>query len=70
FQNHHSVSEYVYELENLYNLVGAVGKHDKVIKLWDGFTPKMCYELHRAKLNKEVSSWKQIVREAKLIEMA
>ncbi|KAJ3769927.1 hypothetical protein FB446DRAFT_705819 [Lentinula raphanica] len=70
YQNDRPVAEYVYELENLMNLVGAMGKRDKVIKLWDGFNKPMRYELHRAKLSKEVHTWKQIVSEAELIELA
>ncbi|KAK7461817.1 hypothetical protein VKT23_008248 [Stygiomarasmius scandens] len=70
YQNSRSVSDYVYELETLYNLVGATSKREKVIKLWDGFNAPMRRELHRAKLNKEVHSWNRIVQEAELIELA
>ncbi|KAJ3851616.1 hypothetical protein EV368DRAFT_65609 [Lentinula lateritia] len=47
-----------------------VCKHKHVIKLWDGFNPKMRYELHRTRLNKEVHTWEKIVHKAELIEMA
>ncbi|KAK1221914.1 hypothetical protein PQX77_015261 [Marasmius sp. AFHP31] len=70
FQNDRSVAEYVYELDNLYNLVGAFSKREKVIKLWDGFNSHIRRELHREKLNKEVHRWKRIVRAAEEIELA
>ncbi|KAJ3808538.1 hypothetical protein F5876DRAFT_67184 [Lentinula aff. lateritia] len=67
-QNGRTVSEYVYELENLMNHVGVLGKHEKVIKLWDGFSQGYRYELHRAKLSKEVHSWKHIFHSPKYWE--
>lgn len=44
------ISEYVYELETLYGLVGVTSKREHVIKLWDGFRREMQRELHRVKL--------------------
>lgn len=70
YQNNCSVSEYVYDLENLLALVGGIGKHKSVIRLWDGFNQRLQYELTHAKLNKEFHSWTKIVRKAVLIEMA
>ncbi|PBK62875.1 hypothetical protein ARMSODRAFT_839449, partial [Armillaria solidipes] len=60
YQNDRTVSEYVYELKTLYGLVGITSKRERVIKLWDGFRKEMQRELHRAKLNKEVHSWRRI----------
>jgi hypothetical protein len=31
-----SVTEYVYELEELFNLIGNVSQRDQVVKLWHG----------------------------------
>ena len=36
FQHEKSVSNYCYELEELYNMIGTVDERDKVIRLWDG----------------------------------
>ncbi|KAE9400303.1 hypothetical protein BT96DRAFT_772713, partial [Gymnopus androsaceus JB14] len=65
YQDDRSVSEY-----NLFTLVGGIGKHERVIRLWDGFNQNIHYELHHGKLNKEFHSWNEIVYKAELIEMA
>ncbi|KAJ3932488.1 MAG: hypothetical protein NXY57DRAFT_1072908 [Lentinula lateritia] len=70
YQNGRTVSEYVHELESIIDHVGIMSQHEKVLKLWDGLSPSMRYELKRARVSKEVHSWRHIVREAELIELA
>ncbi|KAJ3804935.1 hypothetical protein F5876DRAFT_70220 [Lentinula aff. lateritia] len=50
--------------------VGIMSQCEKVLKLWDGLSPSMQYELKRARVSKEVHSWCHIVHEAELIELA
>ncbi|KAJ3897166.1 hypothetical protein F5879DRAFT_928041, partial [Lentinula edodes] len=70
YQNGRTVSEYVHELESIMDHVGIMSQREKVLKLWDGLSPGMRYELKRARVSKEVHSWRRIVREAELIELA
>ncbi|KIK57612.1 hypothetical protein GYMLUDRAFT_172727, partial [Collybiopsis luxurians FD-317 M1] len=48
YQNNRSISEYVYELEQLYGMVRTTSKHERIIKLWDGFNCPMRRELYCA----------------------
>ncbi|KAJ3754114.1 hypothetical protein EV360DRAFT_52226, partial [Lentinula raphanica] len=70
YQNGRTVSEYVHELESIMDHVGILSKREKILKLWDGFSPDIRYELKRARISKEVHSWRRIVHEAELIELA
>ncbi|KAG6906280.1 hypothetical protein DXG01_014825 [Tephrocybe rancida] len=36
YQRDKSVTEYCYELEELYNMIGTVAEQEKVVKLWNG----------------------------------
>ncbi|KAL0060402.1 hypothetical protein AAF712_012817 [Marasmius tenuissimus] len=69
-QGSRSVSEYVYELETLYNLVGVTSKREKVIKLWDGLNEYLREKLVDNKYSKEVHKWNEIVKEAEWFEMS
>ncbi|KZT28189.1 hypothetical protein NEOLEDRAFT_1044004, partial [Neolentinus lepideus HHB14362 ss-1] len=60
FQNDRSVREYVFELTELYNMIGVDGERDKVVKLWDGLNKDIQAELWRNKLNPETSSWEEV----------
>ncbi|KAJ3846946.1 hypothetical protein EV368DRAFT_88303 [Lentinula lateritia] len=50
--------------------IGIMSQCEKVLKLWDGLSPGMRYELKRAWVSKEVHSWRRIVHKAELIELA
>jgi hypothetical protein len=63
YQNGRRVSEYIHELENLLYFVGEISEREKVVKLWDGLSSHIRYELQRSKLSKDVHSWKKIARE-------
>jgi hypothetical protein len=70
FQNEKSVSEYCYELEELYNMIGTIDVREKVIKLWFGLRGIIQKGLWRDGLNPEVSTWDQVKNTALIIEIA
>ncbi|KAF9470430.1 hypothetical protein BDN70DRAFT_821386, partial [Pholiota conissans] len=57
FQNDKSVSAYVHELEELFNLIGITNERDKVIKLWTGLDITIQQALWQDHYNPEISSW-------------
>jgi hypothetical protein len=70
FQNDKKVSAYVHELEELYNMIGAVDKREKVIKLWYGLRSSIQQGLWRDLLNPETSTWEEVVDHAAIIEIS
>ncbi|KAG7442144.1 uncharacterized protein BT62DRAFT_906595, partial [Guyanagaster necrorhizus] len=46
YQNDCTISEYIYELETLYGLVGVTSKCEHIIKLWNVFYREMQHELY------------------------
>ncbi|KAG5634082.1 hypothetical protein H0H81_003468, partial [Sphagnurus paluster] len=69
FQGEKSVSEFVYELEELYNLIGAVDERERVIKLWNGLRTVIQQGLWREGLNPEVSTWDEVRDVAQVVEI-
>ena len=39
YQNSKTVSEFIYELEEIINMIGLIDEREKVIRLWDGLRP-------------------------------
>ncbi|KAF8875585.1 hypothetical protein BD779DRAFT_1476020 [Infundibulicybe gibba] len=70
YQHEKSVSEYIHELEELYNTIGDVAERDRVIKLWKGLQIVIQQGLWRDGLNPEVSGWKEVAKMAERIEIA
>jgi hypothetical protein len=70
FQNDKKVSAYVHELEELYNMIGAVDEREKVIKLWYGLQTSIQQGLWRDRLNPETSTWEEVVDHASILEIA
>jgi len=70
FQNDKKVSAYIHELEELYNMIGAVDEREKVIKLWYGLRSSIQQGLWRDLLNPETSKWKEVVDHASILEIA
>jgi hypothetical protein len=70
FQNEKKVSAYVHELEELYNMIGAVNKREKVIKLWDGLRSSIQQGLWQDLFNPETSTWEEVVDHASILEIA
>ncbi|KAF9494590.1 hypothetical protein BDN71DRAFT_1393002, partial [Pleurotus eryngii] len=52
-----------------YNVIGSVSEQEKVVKLWNGFKPKIRANLYREKLNPNISSWNEAVERAELLEV-
>ena len=69
-QNDKSVTEYTHELQDLFNMIGDISPQDQVIKFWNGAKPAIQKELWRNKLNPELSSWRKVVSQAEIIEIA
>jgi len=69
-QNDKSVSEYTHELQDLFNMIGNIPKQEQVLKFWNSARPSIQKELWRNKLNLELSSWKKVVNQAEIIEIA
>ena len=69
-QNDKSVAEYTHELQDLFNMIGNIPKQDQVLKFWNSARPSIQKELWRNKLNLELSSWKRVVAQAEIIEIA
>lgn len=70
FQNDKTVSAYVHEIEEIFNLIGNITQRDKIIKLWDGLKPSIQQGLWKDHYNPETSSWDEVVDHAETIEMA
>jgi hypothetical protein len=65
-----SVIEFVYELEELFNLIGAISERDRVLKLWNGLRFDLQTALWRDGLHPEVSTWEEVVGQAETIEIS
>jgi len=69
FQNEKKVSTYVHELEELYNMIGTIDEHKKVIKLWYGLRSSIQQGLWRDQLNPETSTWEEVADHAAILEI-
>jgi Retrotransposon gag protein len=70
FQNTKTVSEFIYELEEIINMIGLIDEQEKVIRLWDGLRPIIQKGLWRDGYNPEVSTWEEIKHAAQVIEIS
>jgi len=70
FQNDKSVRDYVYELNEYWNMIGDVDKRDQMTRLWTGLNAELQRELWKKELNPEVSSFKEVQAAAEIIEIA
>ena len=69
-QNERSVAEYTHELQELFNMIGNIPAQDQVLKFWNGVRPAIQKELWKNHLNPEISSWRKVVAQAEIIEIA
>ena len=69
-KNEKSVAEYTHTLQDLFNMIGNVPKQEQVLKFWNSSRPSIQKELWRNKLNPELSSWRKVVVQAEIIEIA
>lgn len=65
-----SVSEYVFELQELFSMVGTMPDDMKVIKLWYSLNPKIQRAMWRDGLHPDSSTWDEVVAKAEIIEIA
>jgi hypothetical protein len=61
---------FVYELEELYNMIGSTAEWDKVLKLWYGLRTSIQQALWQDGFNPEISSWDEVVNGAEIIEIS
>ena len=69
-QNDKTVTEFVHELTELFNMIGDVSERDQVLKFWNGSRAVIQKGLWRDNLNPEVSSWSSVVAQAEIIEIS
>jgi hypothetical protein len=69
-QNESTVSEYVHELQELFNMIGDIPDRDKVLKFWNSSRAIIQKGLWRDNLNPEISTWDQVVSQAEIIEIS
>jgi len=70
YQGSKSVRDYLYELNEIWNMIGETDERAKVHKLWFGLRKEIQHDLWRDKLNPEISSLQTIIAGAEIIEIA
>lgn len=65
-----SVSEYIHELQELFNMVGDIPQRHKVIKLWYSLKSKIQKIMWKDGLHPDESTWEEVVAKAEMIEIA
>ena len=69
-QNQLTVSEYLHELKEMWNTIGEWNDRLKVDKFWKGLRKDFQCDLWKDKLNLEVSTLKEVVAVAEVIEIS
>jgi len=70
YQNEQKVRDYIYELNELWVMIGETDERTQVHKLWFGLRKEIQHDLWREKLNPEISSLKDVIAAAEIIEIA
>jgi hypothetical protein len=71
YQKHNQpVSEYVFELQELFSMVGAMPDEMKVIKLWYSLNTRTQKAMWRDGLHPDSSTWDEVVAKAEILEIA
>ncbi|EGO30593.1 hypothetical protein SERLADRAFT_454893, partial [Serpula lacrymans var. lacrymans S7.9] len=70
FQDNKSVQEYLYELTELWNIIGDVDERQRVIRFWTGLNAELQQGLWIKELNPEVSGFDEVQAAAELLEIA
>ena len=65
-----TVSEFVYELQGLFNMVGAMPPEMKVVKLWYSLRTGIQRKMWQDGLHPDTSTWDEVVAKAEVIEIA
>ena len=69
-QGSKTVTEFVFELEELADLIGDVSERERVTRLWYGLRPSLQSALWRDQLHPEMSSWEKVIDHALYIELS
>jgi hypothetical protein len=69
-KNNQTVSEYVFELQEMFSMVGAMSPEMKVIKLWYSMKARIQRAMWRDGLHPDSSTWDEVVAKAEMIEIA
>ena len=64
------MTEYAYELQKLFNMIGAIPDHKKVIVFWYSVKPVIQKGLWKDNLIPDMSTWEEVVTCAKIIQIA
>ena len=64
------VSEYIYELQEVFSMVGALTTELKVIKLWYSLKASIQWIMWKDRLHPDYFTWDRIVAKAEVIEIA
>ena len=67
---HQPVSEYIFELQELFSMVGAMPQEMKNLKLLYSLSPRIQKAMWRDGLHPDLSTWDKIVTKAEVIEIA
>jgi len=70
YQNDQGVQDFLYDLNELWNMIGETEEPTKVNKFWFGLWKAIQQDLWLEKLNPEVSRLKEVVSAAEIIEMS
>jgi len=70
YQGSRTVQDYLYELNEMWNMIGETDECTKVHKLWFGLRKEIQHDLWRDKLNPEISSLRVVIMSAEIIEIA
>jgi hypothetical protein len=65
-----TVSEYVYDLQELFDLTGDTPPNLQVIKIWYSLQPKIQRTMWKDGLHLDESSWEEVVAKAEMVEIA
>jgi hypothetical protein len=67
---HQPVTKFIYELQELFSMVGAMPPEMKVVKLWYTLKTRIQKALWRDGLHPDTSTWDEVVAKAEIIEIA
>ncbi|KIN95152.1 hypothetical protein M404DRAFT_166570, partial [Pisolithus tinctorius Marx 270] len=70
YQNSKTVKNYLYELNEIWNMIGEMNERTKVHKFWSGLCRELQRDLWKEKLNPEISTLKKVIASAEILEIA
>jgi len=70
YQGNKSVHDYLYELNEIWNMIEESDERTKVHKLWFGLWKEIQHDLWRDRLNPEISSLRSVIASTEIIEIA